>query len=221
MRHAPAADRNKQPIGEVLTRYPPFGTSIASACLEVASGTGQHLAHFAGRFPHVTFQPTEYAGGTQPDIQRHREDSSLEPVFASIVGYTKGMANVRPPLELDASAVVWPDGVATCEYDAVYAANVCHIAPYPVTEGLLAGAARVLKRNGRSHLFIYGPFMVDGQMVESNHAFDARLRAQDPTWGVREANDLAALAASHGLELIAKEEMPANNLILVFRRKCE
>jgi len=218
MRTAPSADRNKEPIAQVLAKYAPFSLSECKSCLEIASGTGQHVAFFAARFSHVTFQPTEYAGGSAgPESPAY---GSLKPVFDSIVAHSGGMANVLPPCELDAAATEWtvenmqPPGT---RWDAVYACNVCHISPFSVSEGLFAGAGRLLAPDGA--LFIYGPFMVEGQhTAPSNEAFDQRLREQNPSWGVRDTATLAELAANHGMTMEAREEMPANNFVLVFRK---
>ena len=138
--------------------------------------------------------------------------------FASIVEWSGSLTNVLPPVEVDAGAARWPAVEAAGEaWDALYACNVCHIAPFAVSEGLLAGASRLLRPGG--NLFLYGPFMVDGkQTAESNEAFDARLRAQNAAWGVRDSTALAALATTHGLQHRATEQMRANNLILVFER---
>ena len=141
--------------------------------------------------------------------------------FASIVAHAGGLPNVLRPLELDAAAATWPvEGPEQPgSWDAVVACNVCHISPFPVTEGLLGGAGRVLVK-GSGMLFIYGPFMVDGKhTAPSNEAFDARLRSQNPAWGVRDATELVTLAKAHGLELVAREEMPANNFILCFEKR--
>ena len=221
MRSAPSAERNKGPISDVLAKHAPFASAAERVCcLEIASGTGQHVAHFATRFPHVTFQPTEYAGGSAgPEEPAY---GSLSPIFSSIVAHSGGMANVLPPCELDAAAASWSVETTSpgVQWDAVYACNICHISPYDVSEGLFAGAGRLLRPNGA--LFIYGPFMVDGQhTAPSNEAFDQRLRSQNAAWGVRDATVLASLAASHGLAMEAREEMPANNFILVFRKRTE
>ena len=217
MRNAPSAERNREPIAQVLARHAPFALppERMASCLEIASGTGQHVAFFASRFGHVTFQPTEFSGGSAgPEAPAY---GSLSPVFDSILAHSGGMANVLPPCELDAAAAEWTVEDADVRWDAVYACNVCHISPYSVSEGLFAGAGRVLAPDGA--LFIYGPFMVDGQhTAPSNEAFDQRLRAQNPTWGVRDTATLAELAKSHGLIMEAREEMPANNFVLVFRK---
>ena len=216
MRCAPSADRNKEPIANVLSKYAPFNDATKPAtCLEVASGTGQHCAYLAEKFPHCVFQPTEYSGGSAGPEEPAYGD--LSPVFASIVAYCGNIANVRRPCELDAAAATWPEPLESAKFDAIYACNVCHISPFAVTEGLLGGASRLLAPSGT--LLIYGPFMVDGkQTSESNAAFDLRLKSQDSSWGVRDSSALAAMAKERfGLELVAREEMPANNFVLVFR----
>lgn len=126
MRSAPSADRNKEPIAQILARHPPFLKAPASgrsaACLEIASGTGQHVSHMAARFPHITFQPTEYGGGSSsPEAVAYGE---LGPVFTSIIAHSLNLDNVRPPVELDAASSTWPCEAG--EYDAVYACNICH-----------------------------------------------------------------------------------------------
>ena len=218
LRFAPSADRNKEPIAATLAKYRPFvnAEKRGAVCLEIASGTGQHLSHLAQSFPHVIFQPSEYAGGSSGPEEKAYGD--LDPVFASIVAHTGGMANVRKPIELDASAPVWPEPIEAAKFDSIFACNVCHISPFAVTEGLLAGAGRVLEEGGI--LAVYGPFMVDGaHTADSNAAFDERLRSQDATWGVRCSTRMAGLALErYGLELVAREEMPANNFMLIFRR---
>ena len=217
MQCAPSADRNKEPIAAVLAKYQPFAGGKPATVLEVASGTGQHAAHLATTFPHVVWQPTEYAGGSAgPESPAYGD---LSPVFASVVAYTGGMKNVRPPLALDASAGTWPVAIESNTFDAIYACNILHISPYAVTEGLLAGAARLLAP-GTGVLCVYGPFMVDGEhTADSNAAFSERLKAQNDAWGVRDSTAVAETALTrHGLELVAREPMPANNFMLVFRK---
>lgn len=219
MQCAPSAERNKEPIAQVLAKHTPFSDPATPAtCLEIASGTGQHAAHLATRFPHVVWQPTEFVGGSAgPEAPAYGD---LAPVFASIVAYCGGMKNVREPLALDASQPSWPEPVETATFDAIFVCNVLHISPFDVTEGLLAGAARLLAP-GTGTLAVYGPFMVDGKHTsESNDAFSQRLQSQNSAWGVRDSTAIAELAASKfGLEMIAREAMPANNFVLVFRRK--
>ena len=209
MQCAPSADRNKAPIAAVLAKYEPFAGSKPASLLEVASGTGQHAAHLATAFPHVVWQPTEFAGGSAgPESPAYGD---LAPVFASIVAYTSGMANVRPPLALDASASPWPAPIESATFDAIFACNVLHISPYAVTEGLLAGAARRLVP-GSGLLCVYGPFMVDGEHTsDSNAAFSARLQAQNSAWAVRDATAIAETARAQHLPEPEPEPEPNPN----------
>ncbi|PSC75091.1 SAM-dependent methyltransferase [Micractinium conductrix] len=198
---AAAAERNKGPILAVLQE---FLGGAAGLVLEVASGTGQHTAHFAAALPRLTFQPSE---------NKAAEDS-----MASIRAWGQGLPNMRPPMQLDASAPAdgWPVGPGTCR--AVYAANLTHISPWAATAGLIKGAGRALASGGE--LFVYGPFSVDGRpTTESNVAFDASLRARNPQWGYRDVADVTTAAAAAGLAAVERREMPANNLMLVFRKQ--
>jgi SAM-dependent methyltransferase len=216
MQCAPSAERNKEPIAEVLAKYEPFAGSMPATVLEIASGTGQHAAHLAARFSHCVWQPTEFAGGSAgPEAPAYGD---LSPVFASIVAHCGGMKNVRPPLALDASSAEWPEPIASATFDAIFACNVLHISPFAVTEGLLAGASRLLAAGGL--LAVYGPFMVDGAHTsDSNAAFSERLKSQNAAWAVRDSTAIAELARTqHGLELVAREAMPANNFVLIFRK---
>jgi SAM-dependent methyltransferase len=192
---APAAARNRQPILDVLKQHlPPMGF-----VLEVASGTGEHVVHFAQACPELMFQPSD------PD-PAHR--ASIDAWRAAL-----GLVNVRPAIALDASAEAWPvDAV-----DALVCINMVHISPWRATEGLMRGAGRVLPPGGA--LYLYGPYKRNGQhTVPSNAVFDAGLRAQDPGWGVRDLEAVAAVAAAQGFGEAEIIEMPANNLSLVFRK---
>jgi SAM-dependent methyltransferase len=192
---APAAERNRGPILEVLRRVlPPRGT-----VLEVASGAGQHVTHFAAALPDLVWQPSD------------RDPENFDSI-AAWVEHT-GVANVLPPLVLDVTAEPWP--VATV--DAIFNANMIHIAPWRACAGLLRGAGQHLAAGGV--LVTYGPYRVGGaHTAPSNAAFDADLRARDPSWGVRDLEAVVELAASRGLTLAERVAMPANNLTLVFRR---
>ena len=165
--------------------------------LEIASGSGQHAAHFAAALPGWQWQPSD------------GDPASL----SSIASWCAGLPNVRAPLHLDVIATSWP-GVPA-EVDAVFCANLLHIAPWPTCAALMAGAARHLRSGGL--LLLYGPFIVEGQTtVPSNLAFDADLRARAPRWGLRRLDDVAADAARAGLALRERIAMPANNLLVVF-----
>jgi SAM-dependent methyltransferase len=190
--HSPAAERNAPHILLALQAWLP-----PQACvLEVASGTGQHAQHFATAMPAWDWQPTE--AGSAP--------------LAAIAARCAGLAGVRAPLVLDVLAA-WP--VPAAGFDAVYAANLLHIAPWAVTPAFMQGAARALRPGGV--LAVYGPFIVDGAaLAPSNAAFDADLRARNPLWGLRALREVQAAAASAGLRLAEKREMPANNLLLRF-----
>ncbi|NRD64305.1 DUF938 domain-containing protein [Corallococcus exiguus] len=194
-RHAPATERNREPLLAVLREVLPTEGTL----LEVASGTGQHAAFFAKAFPGLTWQPTD------------GDPSSLESIDAWRV--EEGLANVLPARLLDASSDAWPVEHA----DAVLCVNMIHIAPWAACQGLMRGAARVLRPGGR--LVLYGPYFVEGkETAPSNLAFDESLRARDPSWGVRELGAVTAEAARHGLQRERVVEMPSNNLTVVFRR---
>ena len=196
-RYAPATLRNRGPILEVLRRLLPKSGLL----LEVASGTGEHVVHFAAALPDWTFQPSD----VDPDA------------LASIAAWiqTSELANVRMPLQLDVTSRTWP--LVGESVQAIFSANMVHIAPEEATRGLMAGAGRLLDSGGA--LVVYGPFRVAGaHTAASNEAFDADLRARDPRWGVRDVEWLQELAASSGLALEEQVAMPANNQIVVFRK---
>ena len=194
-RYAPSTARNREPILDVLRRHLPTRGLV----LEVASGAGEHAVHFARAFPDLVFQPSD------PDADAR---ASIDAWLAA-----EGLANVRPSIALDAASEAWP----ITEADAVLCINMIHIAPWEATVGLVRGAAKVL--GGGGVLYLYGPYRRDGaHTAPSNEAFDQSLRARNPEWGVRDLEAVAALAESHGFAPPMVEEMPANNLSLVFRR---
>jgi len=192
----PATTRNREPIAAVLEQVLPR----AGVVLEIASGSGQHCAWFAARMPDLTWQPSDMEAA-------HR---------ASITAWMDDRANVRPPLTIDVLASNWADGLAA---DAIVCSNMIHIAPWDACLGLFAGAAQVLDQAGQAgRLVLYGPFRVDGaHTAPSNEAFDRSLQVRDPSWGVRDREAVAAVAASHGFVLRETIAMPANNLVLVFQ----
>jgi SAM-dependent methyltransferase len=192
---APAAERNKGPILEVLRRVLPE----CGLALEIASGTGQHVVHFARALPDLAWQPTE-------------RDPAMQASIAAWVG-REGLANIRLPLALEVASHPWPIEGA----DAVLCINMIHIAPWSATTELMAGAARVLPRNGV--LVLYGPYRRFGRhTADSNAAFDADLRATDPEWGVRDLESVVEVALHHGLEAGEVVPMPANNHVVVLRK---
>jgi hypothetical protein len=195
-RTAPAASRNREPILRALRLcLPPSGL-----VLEIASGTGEHAVWFSTALPALTWQPTDYDEAALNSIAAWRD--------------TAGLSNLLPPLRLDACAHTWP----VTDADAVVAINMVHIVPWAATEGLIAGAARVLPSGGS--LFLYGPFSKHGtHTAAGNAAFDADLRAKNPSWGVRDLDEVTVLADLHGLDACDQIVMPTNNLSLVFRRR--
>jgi hypothetical protein len=194
-RHAPAAERNREPIAAVLTEELPESGLV----LEVASGTGEHAVHFARTFPALDWQPSDPDADSRASIAVWREEA--------------GLANLLPPLALDAASPRWPLARA----GAVLCINMAHISPVAATEGLVAGAAGLLDPGAA--LIVYGPWLEAGvETVPSNLEFDASLRARNPDWGLRSVEWLDALAAGHGFARTRRVAMPANNLTLVYRR---
>jgi SAM-dependent methyltransferase len=202
---AAAFHRNHEPIWAVLQKFldGKFGDVV-----EVGSGTGQHVVHFAKHTPGIIWWPSDLNERHLKSIEAWRAYSALP--------------NIRPPLRIDLTDPAWcpamQDGSGPAELLAVFCANVIHIAPWRVAEGLFAGAGRYLRSDGR--LFLYGPFKRDGKHTAiSNAVFDTSLREQDAEWGVRDVADLENLAAGVGLVLIEAVPMPANNFILAFARR--
>ncbi|MHA1151841.1 MAG: DUF938 domain-containing protein [Alphaproteobacteria bacterium] len=192
---APATERNRQPILEVLSRVLPDRGLV----LEVASGSGEHALWFARHLHPLVWQPSD------PDPACRR----------SIAGHAAGAGptTLEAPLDVDAGAADWPIERA----DAVVCINMTHIAPWRATEGLIAGAARILPPEGV--LYLYGPYMRGGHhTAPSNAAFDASLRAHNPDWGLRDVEAVAEAAGPQGLVLSEIVDMPANNLSLIFAR---
>ena len=192
---SPASQRNRQPILEVLARVLP-GSGLV---LEVASGSGEHALWFAQHLRPLAWQPSD------PDPACRR----------SIAAHAAGVdcPTLKPPLDLDATAAIWPIERA----DAIVCINMVHIAPWAATEGLMAGAARCLPPGGL--LYLYGPYRRGGEhTAPSNAAFDESLCARNPAWGLREVEAVAESAQAQGLSLGETVEMPANNLSLILTR---
>ena len=186
----PSTHRNRDPIARELLQWLPAGATV----LEIASGTGQHAAHFAALRPDWTWIPSDPGADER----------------ASVAAWCEGLGNVAAPLAIDVSAA-WP----ALQVDAVFCSNLIHIAPWPCTEALMRGARSVLTAGGR--LVTYGPYRIGGShTAPSNAAFDESLRERDPRWGVRDLEAVAAAASAEGLRLIAQRPMPANNQLLVF-----
>lgn len=194
--HAPAAARNREPIAAVLAEELP----ATGLVLEVASGTGEHALAFARRFPTLIWQPSDPDAAARDSIAAWREES--------------GPDNLRSPLALDAAAEAWPIAHA----DALLCINMLHISPWEAAEGLFAGAARILPQG--APLMLYGPYReADVVTAPSNEAFDASLKARNPTWGLRDLAAVNRLAERNGLGRARRTAMPANNLMLIYRKQ--
>jgi uncharacterized protein DUF938 len=191
----PLVARNREPILDVLRRVlPPRGLA-----LEVASGSGEHAAFFAGALPSLSWQPTDIDANALASIAAFRANA--------------GVPNLLAPLRLDVTSVSWPLDRA----DAIVNCNMIHISPWAACEGLMVGADRVLPAGGV--LYLYGPYRIDGRhTAPSNAEFDAYLRGQNAAWGIRDLAEVSGLAARHGLTLAETVPMPANNLSVIFRR---
>jgi SAM-dependent methyltransferase len=194
-RYAPHVARNAGPIAEVLRDVLPARGLV----LEVASGTGEHILHFAREFPKLLWQPSDPEPAALRSIEAWRAES--------------GLFNLLPAVSLDARAADWPVPQA----DAILCINMVHISPWAATVGLLRGAGRLLAEG--APLCLYGPYRRAGvETAPSNEAFDESLKARDPEWGLRDLEAVAAEAEQHGLALEQVVEMPANNISALFRK---
>lgn len=190
-RSAPAALRNREPIADVLATWLPASGTV----LEIASGTGEHVVHFARRFPGLDWQPSDIDPGALKSTEAWRKAEQL--------------ANVRPPIKLDTREADWSINRA----DAIFSANMVHISPWASALGLIDGAARLLPQGGP--LILYGPWLLDGiETAPSNLAFDSDLKRRDPQWGLRNVEQFSAEAEARGFGLAETRSMPANNVML-------
>lgn len=195
-RHAPATLRNRDPILAVLRKTLPARGLV----LEISSGSGEHAVYFARALPQVTWQPSDPSAEARASIAVWRQE--------------EGSANLEAPLALDAAAEEWPVARA----DGIVCINMVHISPWEATLGLMRGAERILPAG--APLVLYGPFVrADSLLAPSNVAFDLDLKARDPRWGLRDLDTVCELASARGLMREAIIEMPANNLMLVLRRR--
>lgn len=209
----PSASRNQGPILEVLKLVLDKETPNLK-CLEISSGTGQHITYFSSRFPNIHFQPTEFN----------------ESMFSSIIAYKQNFksTNVANPVKVDVSVpyTEWlPDAdgrefkAQAKSFDYILNVNMIHITPIECTEGLFRNCSKLLKVGG--HLITYGPYSVDGEITpESNVRFDQMLKSQDPRWGVRDLNALKKLAKLFGIECTTIFDLPSNNKCIVWTKNC-
>lgn len=193
---SPSAERNKEPILKVLERLLPETGSV----LEIASGTGEHVVHFAQALEDLRWQPSDMDEGCRRSISAWLA--------------TVDLPNICQPLELDVCQLPWPVPAV----DAIVCINLIHIAPWATTTALMAGANSTLREGGL--LYLYGPYSLHGRhTAQSNEAFDAALRAENPAWGVRDLDDVTRVAQEEGLDLAETIEMPANNLSVLFCKR--
>lgn len=193
---SPSTARNREPIAAVLREVLP----VQGTVLEVASGAGEHAVYFAGLFPQLVWQPSDFLPEALSSIEAYVADA--------------GLANLREPVTLDAAGASWPVDAA----DAMVCINMVHISPWAACLGLMRGAGRLLPFGGP--LVLYGPYRRTGQKTApSNAQFDKSLKDRNPEWGLRALEDVAAAASDEGLALERVVEMPANNLSLVFRKR--
>jgi hypothetical protein len=191
----PAAERNKQPILDVLLRVLP----ATGVVLELASATGQHVEHFARALPNLIWQPSDHDPEHIATLQERVRRANL--------------GNLLQPLRIDVTETTWPMSDVT----AIYNANMIHISPWQVTLGLFAGASRLMSHG--AVLVTYGPYSVDGQHIsDSNRTFDESLKSRNPAWGVRDVTEVSAVARDHGFTLEERVLMPANNFTLIWRK---
>ena len=195
-RHSPSAERNREPILQVLREVLPPTATV----LEVASGTGHHAVHFARNLPGLTWTPSDIDPENRSSIEAWRREADLP--------------NLLEPLDLDVTSEAWPPG----PFDVLYCSNMIHITPWHVTSSLLDGASRVVRKGGL--LVTYGPYRIDGaHTATSNEEFDRSLKDRDPEWGVRDLTDIALHAAKRGLHLRDRIPTPRNNFTAVFLRE--
>lgn len=203
--HSPAAERNQRPILDSLTPW----LSDRHAVLEIASGTGQHAVFLSQHLAHLTWQPSDLDPSSLASISARR---------LQIAGQTTGSAvqnnlNLLPPVRLDVESERWP---VKGEFDALFCANMIHIAPWSATQALFKHAKHVCSKAAK--LMTYGPFIFeDVQTAQSNVEFDASLQARNPAWGIRHFTSIRAEAQKSGWRFEERKAMPANNFCLLFR----
>jgi SAM-dependent methyltransferase len=192
--HSLAAERNSQVILDALLRLLP----AQGRALEIASGSGQHVAHFSNHMPGWDWLASDPSAAALASISAWRPQGPA-------------------PLMLDVMQADWALPASHHSLDALYCANMLHISPWPTCAALMQGAARHLDPAGT--LLIYGPFLQSGvDTAPSNLAFDADLKRRNPAWGLRQLDEVVAVALGCDLRLQSGLQMPANNLLLAFSK---
>lgn len=211
-RHAPATLRNRDAICDILRAHLPHAGTV----LEIASGSGEHIVHFASQLPHLRWQPSDCEPAALQSIAAWSADAQL--------------LNILPPLLIDVARLDWAAENAgwtsrvsdTSEdhqnFDACICINMVHISAWDATLGLFKGCTQALSE--QAPLLLYGPYLEKGvETAASNVAFDESLKARNPAWGLRQLDAVDRVASEHGFERISRYEMPANNLALVYRTR--
>ncbi len=198
--YAPATQRNREPILEVLLRVLPPSGNI----LEVASGTGEHSIFFAPAFSSRQWIPSDPNAISRDSIEAWRKESLID--------------NIHSPLNINAQDSIWEIEKEFLDITTIININMIHISPWSACLGLMEGAKRLLPSGGI--LYLYGPYKQEGKHTAlSNEAFDESLRDQNPEWGVRNLEDVIKVAEDNGLVFKEKVAMPANNLSVIFEKK--
>lgn len=201
----PSATRNRDPILQILQKY--ISPETTGFLLEISSGVGTHVEHFAPKFPKLTFQPSEFDRRSLDSLQAYAEDCPTK--------------NILKPLHIDIREpyTKWGSGTfQPASLDFMLNINMMHISEFACAEGLFRNAGDLLKPGG--FLITYGPYAENGVLVpDSNVRFDAGLREQDPSWGIRDIVELKKVAAGNGIGLKEKYEMPANNKTLIWQKE--
>nr|XP_014285670.1 methyltransferase-like 26 [Halyomorpha halys] len=204
--HHPAAERNKEPILQELKKH--IDVNAKGYLLEISSGSGQHVTHFAPNFPNITFQPTEM------------EMSSLKSINEYVAEYPNSNIKNAQYVDIREPPNMWLGGsLKSGSVDYILNVNLIHVSEWACSQGLFKGAGELLKKEG--YLFTYGPYAFNGSITpESNVNFNATLKARNPSWGLRDVHrELEPLAKENGIVLESKHELPANNHFIVWRKK--
>lgn len=195
-----SAERNKQPILEVVKKYL---KNTSGNVLEIASGTGQHTTYIAPNYPNLTFQPSEYDRHMLSQIQLYINDCPTK--------------NVKQPIHIDITKPIENWGLDIKNYDYIININMIHISPYICAQSLFRHAGVLLNKDGL--LITYGPYAINGVLTpKSNVDFDRFLRQQNPEWGVRDISDLEKEAQKSGIKLEIIHDMPANNKCIIWKK---
>lgn len=197
--YAPATQRNRDPIFDVLVTVLPDKGNI----LEIASGTGEHSVYFAPKLKNHQWIPSE------PDAIRRQSIESWQQFCPS-----PNLLNVQNINVLNSD---WNEPLKDLEITAIVNINMIHISPWEAYLRLIEGAKKLLS-SGRI-LYLYGPYKRDKKHTSpSNETFDQSLRAQNKSWGVRDLEDVIEIAEKQGFKLVKTVAMPANNLSVVFQK---